>query len=295
MDPQMYFVAGLAIVAFIFVTTRLWGRNRWKKPTKPFPADWRLVLTKDVVFYNSLDDLEKERFERHVHAFLLNHRITGISTTIDDTDRVLVAASAVIPIFGFDEWQYTNLSEVLLYPGSFNQQFETAGDKRSILGMVGTGYMEGKMILSKSALHHGFANASDKRNTAIHEFVHLIDKSDGVIDGIPKRLLEQQYTIPWLDLIRQKTEEIRAQESDINPYGATGDEEFFAVASEYFFERPKLLRQKHPQLYQLLERAFNQKMSGRTLKKTRKRIGRNSPCPCGSGEKFKHCCGRSHY
>ena len=114
------------------------------------------------------------------------------------------------------------------------------------------GYMEGKMILSKPALKHGFKNESDKKNTAIHEFVHLIDMTDGSIDGIPSLLLEKQYSIPWIDLINKKIDEIYDGESDINPYGGTNRAEFFSVVSEYFFERPKLLERNHPELYDLL-------------------------------------------
>jgi len=177
----------------------------------------------------------------------------------------------------------------------FNDKFETTGPGRSILGMVGTGYMDGKMILSKPALHHGFSNESDKKNTAIHEFVHIIDKADGTIDGIPKLLLQKQYTIPWLELIQKKIDEIDNGKSKINPYAASSRVEFFAVASEYFFERPKLLADKHPELYSLLEMIFDQKMTKRNLSKVTLQIGRNSSCPCDSGKKFKKCCGKSHY
>jgi len=151
------------------------------------------------------------------------------------------------------------------------------------------------MILSKPALHHGFSNKSDKKNTAIHEFVHLIDKLDGSIDGIPELLLERQYTIPWIELINKKIEEIYDKKSDINPYGGTNRAEFYAVASEYFFERPKLLAKKHPKLYGLLENIFNQNMISRNLNKRKLSIGRNSPCPCNSGLKFKKCHGQIHY
>jgi Mlc titration factor MtfA (ptsG expression regulator) len=133
--------------------------------------------------------------------------------------------------------------------------------------MVGTGYMDGKMILSKKALHHGFKNETDKKNTAIHEFVHLIDKMDGEIDGVPEVLLEKQYILPWLDLMDQKIKEINKGKSDINAYGGTSKIEFFTVASEYFFERPKLLSKKHPELYKLLEQIFKQDMINISLKK----------------------------
>ena len=151
------------------------------------------------------------------------------------------------------------------------------------------------MILSKPALKHGFKNESDKMNTAIHEFVHLIDTTDGSVDGIPSLLLEKQYTIPWIDLINKKIDEIYNNKSDINPYGGTNNAEFFSVVSEYFFERPKLLAKKHPELYALLEEIFKQEMRSKKLTKTIKKISRNSPCPCNSGIKFKKCCGRLHY
>ncbi len=70
--------------------------------------------------------------------------------------------------------------------------------------MVGYGYMDGKMILSKKALRQGFDNKSDKKNTAIHEFVHIIDKADRTMDGIPQLLLDKQYAIPWLEQIKKK-------------------------------------------------------------------------------------------
>ncbi|HEY8396330.1 MAG TPA: zinc-dependent peptidase, partial [Flavihumibacter sp.] len=70
-----------------------------------------------------------------------------------------------------------------------------------------------------------------------------------------------QYTIPWLDLIHRKMQEIREDESDINPYGATSQTEFFAVAAEYFFERPDLLKTKHPKLYRMMEKIFRQEPS----------------------------------
>jgi len=277
----------------------LWNRkinSEWKTPNEPFPNNFRIILNRDVSFYNSLSESEKTRFEFKVQEFLLNCRITGIETSIDSTDKVLIASSAIIPIFGFNKWKYSNINEVLVYPSSFNEKFELKGDKRSILGMVGTGYMDGVMILSQKALKHGFKNESDKKNTAIHEFVHLIDKTGGPIDGIPSVLMEKQYAIPWIDLINKKIDEISKGTSDINPYGGTNQAEFFSVASEYFFERPKLLEKKHPELYNLLEKVFKQDMSSRNLKKIKKaEIGRNSLCPCESGKKFKKCCGSIHY
>lgn len=289
----MWFIL-LVIFAMIIIASVQKTQNKWVTPTTPFNKEWRIILATKVPFYNALTATEKTQFERKIQEFLLNYRITGIQTTVTVEDQLLVASSAIIPVFAWEDWRYTNLFEVLIYPDTFNEKFETTGPDRNILGMVGTGYMNGKMILSKKALHLGFNNETDKKNTAIHEFVHLIDGIDGAIDGMPNALLEKQYTIPWLDLINKKTAEIHYKKSDINPYGATNNQEFFAVTSEYFFERPQLMKQKHPELYQLMESIFNQKMASKNLFSQQK-IGRNSSCPCGSGLKFKRCCGKIHY
>jgi len=288
----LYMLILLALIAFAIYKISKGSLARWRKPKDEFPSSWRIILFEKVAFYNALNPEEKQHFEYKVAEFLLNCKITGIDTTVDITDKILVASSAIIPIFPFKEWTYSNIDEVLVYPSSFNKKFETQGEGRNILGMVGSGYMEAKMILSKQALRLGFSNESDKKNTAIHEFVHLIDKTDGSIDGIPSLLLEKQYVMPWMDLIQKKIEEIYENKSDINPYGATNTAEFLSVISEYFFERPQLLAKKHPELYALLEKIFHQDMKSRALGKKKISLGRNSPCPCGSGKKYKRCCGQ---
>jgi Mlc titration factor MtfA (ptsG expression regulator) len=295
MDEIVFLIVAVIVITYGVFRMRI-GKPKWKTPIVALPSDWRMILIQEVPFYNSLNDDEKKRFEFKIQEFLLNTRITGIDTNVETIDKILVAASAIIPIFSFDQWKYTNLKEVLIYPSSFNMKFKSSGDtSRPILGMVGTGYMDGKMILSKQALRQGFKNETDKKNTAIHEFVHLIDKADGIIDGVPSLLLERQYTIPWIDLINKKIDEIYDQKSDINPYGGTNEAEFFSVASEYFFERPALLQKKHPELYKAMEYIFKSKMSTRKINMHKYKIGRNSKCPCNSGKKFKDCCGKVHY
>lgn len=265
-----------------------------KKEALPeFPDTWRGILRRKINFYAALSPEEAQRFENGMLHFLETTRITGIQTEVEDEDRVVIAASAIIPIFGFPNWSYQNLDEVLLYPMHFDADHVIGSKEMAILGMVGYGYMDGKMVLSKKALHHGFSNSSDKQNTAIHEFVHLLDKQDGSIDGLPIHLIEENAVLPWLNLMDAKIHEIQEDESDIRAYGAKNRAEFLAVASEYFFERPALLAEKHPQLYATLEKLFSQRLKDRKGK-TSARVTRHfEPCPCGSGEKFRDCCERT--
>jgi Mlc titration factor MtfA (ptsG expression regulator) len=285
-------IAAFVLVAVVAVFVVLVFVRRKPKPHVAFPNAWRKILDEQVLFYHNLTPDGKVRFEQDVMRFFNLVRITGVHTQIDITDKLLVASSATIPVFGFPEWDYTFLDEVLLYPAAFDRNYTINSQEETITGMVGSGVMEGKMILSKPALHRGFANSTDKQNVGVHEFIHLLDKEDGVVDGIPATLMNKQFSLPWLELIREKTAQIGQGDSDINPYGATHEREFLAVAGEYFFERPQLLRENHPELYTLLCKAFNQDTASvlKVTERTRIEIERNDPCPCGSGKKFKKCC-----
>ncbi len=246
----------LGIIALIAVAVF------YKKPGKKIilPANHKELLQEHVAFYRSINEKEKIRFEDKIKEFLGYVRIHGVGTGVEDLDRLLVASSAVIPIFGFPEWKYYNLRDVLLYPETFNKdKFLTDKNERNTLGMVGNGAMQRVMILSKPALHNGFINNSGKENTGIHEFVHLLDKEDGAVDGMPEALLDRRYTIPWLELMNENIKNMIEGKSDINIYGATNQAEFFAVASEYFFERPDLFKEKHVDLYNLMKHIFHQK------------------------------------
>ncbi len=221
-------------------------------------AEEKALLVRHVSYYQRLNADNRLKFERLLQDFLRDIHIEGIGITIEPLDRLLVASSAIIPVFGFEHWKYQNLGSVLLYPDTFNKDFQFEGGDRNILGMVGTGYMNGQMILSRSALHQGFSVSTNKENTAIHEFVHLLDKSDGATDGIPENLMPHQYIIPWVKMIHQEINKIEQGKSDINPYAITNEAEFLAVVSEYFFEKPDQFKVKHPDLYQVLADTFLQ-------------------------------------
>ncbi len=241
-----------------------WLYLRKKDKTKPasqYPnKNYSLLLKEHVDFYARLGPPEKVRFEKLIQEFLQDTTIEGVGTEITDLDRVLIASSAVIPIFGFGDWKYENLTNVILYPNTFDQDFQFEGENRSILGMVGLGYMNGQMLLSRAALIKGFSTSSGKENAAIHEFVHLLDKSDGATDGIPENLMSHEYAVPWLKMMHQEMHRIEAGKSDINPYALTNDAEFLAVAAEYFFGEPKKFQHMHPELYLQLTQIFKQKI-----------------------------------
>lgn len=257
MNIQLFIIIGAAAVVLYFI--RMY-RNSAKVDQKLIPEEETAeqILSAQVAFYQKLNAAEKQVFEERVHVFLQQVKITPINgAAVTMADRVLVAAAGIIPLFRFKNWMYNNLNEVLVYPDRFNKDYALDGNDRDVVGMVGDGAMHRTMILSLPYLRAGFARDTDS-NTAIHEFVHLLDKSDGATDGIPEAILQDDNVKPWIRLMHEYIREIRQREiDDINPYGATNEAEFFAVVSEYFFQQPEKLAEHHPDLYAILDGAFN--------------------------------------
>jgi Mlc titration factor MtfA (ptsG expression regulator) len=248
---QILFVLALIIIIILFVL-----RINKTKVNSQLPENYKGILTDYVKFYRLLDEEGKEKFEKRVDHFLSAVKITGINAVAEDLDRLLIGAGAIIPVYSIPDWQYINLHEVLLYPGAFNEDFDQGGTDRNVAGMVGTSALQHVMVITKWQLRQGFINHNDRHNTAIHEFVHLIDKMDGTMDGVPEIILERKYTDQWRELMNSTIQYMKTHGSDIDMYGATNTAEFFAVISEYFFEQPDLLRSNHPELFAMLERIY---------------------------------------
>ena len=253
----LYIVIGAAIgiaVGYTQLSSKKKSRGK-REPKRLFPSKWRDILEDKIAFYNRLDINGKRDFEKRVHIFLLNVNIVGINTTVTHEDRILIASGAVIPIFRFKNWHYTNLKEVQLYPNKFS----IPNSSKMANGLIGWGAMEGKMMLSRKAVQHGFYDQDDNKNVAIHEFIHILDKQDGKMDGVMKQVMNEVDLMPWLSVINNKMKEISIDDSSIRDYGATNEAEFLAVVSEFFFENPEKMRGEHPALYNALDSFFNKK------------------------------------
>ena len=250
---QIFFVLALIIILILFVF------QPRRKELFLLPENFRDLLNDYVSFYALLHEDDKKIFEDRLQKFLSAVKITGANANVEDLDRILIGAAAIIPVFYIRDWEYVNLREVLVYPGNFNTDFEQHGSQRLISGMVGNGALQNVMILSKWELRQGFINGKDNRNTAVHEFVHLIDGMDGTLDGVPELLLERKYIAQWKELLEEEMNAIRTGQSDIDAYAATSPVECFAVIAEYFFEQPEAFKTEHQQLAQMLQRIFVKK------------------------------------
>jgi len=287
----------LIVITFTAIFILIWYffqevyNNQWKTPKLLFPMGWNDLLEQNINYYTFLSPEEKIKFQQRIHTFLFNVKITGIKTKVTDLDKIYISSSAIIPVFNFPNWEYDFLEEVLLFPDDFTIKIQEK-ESPKMKGLVGgSGYLNGKMMFSRKALVHGFENNNDNLNVGIHEFAHLIDKEDGRIDGVPEILLKNKSIAAWIHLTQSKISEILKNKSDIRPYGATRSAEFLAVTTEYFFERPIIMKKKHPKLYAFISSVYKQNPA--LKKQTFYKISKTKTedkCPCGSGLAFKNCC-----
>jgi MtfA peptidase len=213
-------------------------------------------LERNIPFYAKLVNKDKRIFEDRIGIFLADVQITEVDKEVAEKETCFyVAASAVIAFWGLPYWNYGDLREVLVYPSNFDMD-----NSLNKLGMVQGkvyhgGLMNNTMILSLPALISGFQIANDKKNVGVHEFAHLLDKSDGSIDGIPPMLGEEDRKI-WIELVKIEIAKIKQGKSTLPENASRNHSEFFASAVEYYKECPHLLKIKHPELFAAMEEMF---------------------------------------
>jgi Mlc titration factor MtfA (ptsG expression regulator) len=252
----------ILIAVFLFALLFLFSISKKKKNkvalAQPFPQEWHTYLLKEVQFYKELSDSEQIRFQNKIKQFFAQTSISGVKDlVVTDELKLLVACSAIIPVFLFDGWEYANLSEVIIYDGAVEpNQRNDAEQDGTLLGQVRPLQTKHVLLLSQQYLIQGFESMNGKSNVGIHEFAHLLDQADGTMDGIPKAFMPEELLKPWTKIMYAEIERIVENHSDINPYALTNHAEFFAVVCEYFFENPEKFKEKHAQLYELMNQIF---------------------------------------
>lgn len=231
----------------MFGFIRRWRRTRLAR--QPFPAEWEPILARRVPYLDRLSPEEAEQFRTIVKVFVWEKDWIG-AQGLDPTPemKVTVAAAAAQLARGLALDAYDRLTEIVLYPSHYaHPEMETG----VVFGEV---HRWGTMVLSWDAVQHGIGNRDDGHDTAVHELAHVLDMADGTFDGTPplgssaeRHAWAKACTRHFLDL-RDKP-----HKSVVRRYGATNEAEFFACATEAFFEKPAQLAKKAPDLYSVLE------------------------------------------
>jgi len=254
-NPAVLFVGPLIGVIYFLISSRRYFRRK-KLLRDPMRKEWKKLLCDRVPYYAELKDEGKRQFENDVRIFIQEQNIYGPrGEPVTDEERILVAASAAILCHGMPEWEWPNMRDIVVYKKTFNEQYEE-GDGESISGMV---HSQGPIIFSENHLKLGYKRFDDGYNVGIHELAHVMDMASGAADGVPLGM-NWMATAPWVEIMaRQIKRKFRGRKKEVlSEYSKTNQAEFFAVAVENFFEKPKQLKEKEPELYEVLKAYFNQ-------------------------------------
>lgn len=244
-------------------------RRRRRLRAQHFPAAWRAIITRNLPFFARLSAADQVELLGHVQIFLAEKRFEGCAgLELTDEIRLTIATQACLLLLHRKTDYYPRLLTILVYPSSFlvdDRRPLEGGDiwqegKAARLGE--TGRQMGSMVLAWDAARRDAIDPSDGKNLVLHEFAHQLDFEDFATDGVPA-LTSRDDKRTWSEVMKIEFAVLRAAEetglpSLLDGYGATDPAEFFAVATEAFFERPRALRQARPHLYRELQRFFKQ-------------------------------------
>jgi len=253
----------LLILAAVVFRVIYWPRLRIARIAKqPFPAPWQKTLSNRLPFTSKLPVTEQQHLQYLIKVFLADKEFYGCAgQKIDDEIRVTVAAQACLLLLNQDRTPYPDLDSILIYPSTFVATREIANEQGLVstnhIAMLGESWSQGKVVLAWDNVEKGVMNLQDGHNVVLHEFAHQLDHESGATNGAPVLSTRGAYK-SWAHVFSEEFEElqkdaIRGRHSLMDYYGATNPAEFFAVATETFFERPKEMLAYHSELYQLLQ------------------------------------------
>lgn len=267
--------ATLAAFVFIAVTVgvglrvvpRLLLATRWHRPIRllpePVPDEWAAIVRQNVPVSRELSDADFERLLKLVQVFLAEKHVEGAGGfVVTEEASVTIAAQACLLLLWRNTGMYPGLRTVIVYPSTVVPRYADHVGRHGDAGqddptpILGQSWTVGVVILSWDSALHGAFDPRDGKNVVLHEFAHQLDQETGDADGRPVGL-HLSALKPWAEMIERRFGELKkaqetGRETVLDTYGATSHAEFFAVATEAFFETPRPMRETKPDLYRLL-------------------------------------------
>jgi MtfA peptidase len=246
-----------------------WRRRRILRAA--FPATWEPHL-QGLPFFHQLTEPEQQKLRCMVQVFIAEKNWEGCGgLRLDNCIKVGIAAQACLLILNLDHDWYRKIPSILVYPSAFRSNLAETGPA-GVVGphtgaRAGEAWLVGPIILAWDSAFAGGRDPNDGQNTVFHEFAHKLDMLDGYADGLPPLGTAEQQRL-WSTTLGRQFEQLRLKvaqghHSFLDGYGATNPAEFFAVASETFFERGAQMRQTIPDLYQCLQQFYRQDPASR--------------------------------
>ena len=263
--PLLVFFALVAGVLFAWILLR--RRRAARRRTllsAPFADEWVRILERNVRLYRALPDDLRRELHGHANVFLHEKVFEGCSgLTVTDEIRVTIAAQACLLLLNRATDYFPGFTTVLVYPDTFvvpTSHRDGLLETRDLQARLGESWHRGPVVLSWADVMRDATEHRDGCNVVLHEFAHKLDEENDVMDGLPVLDSDSDYA-SWADVLRREYDLLhqdagRGEPPVLDEYGATSPAEFFAVATEAFFETPVELGNEHPLLYTELKKFY---------------------------------------
>ena len=248
-------------------------RRRRKLVSQPFPDSWEAALDRNFAYYRWLSDAERDKLRRDARIFIAEKYWEGCQgLEITDEIRITIAAQACLLVLGFQDEFFDRLRTILVYPAGYlvNDRRQGPGGliTESTNMRLGEAWHQGPVILSWPDVLKGGRIPNDGKNVVFHEFAHVLDMQDHGVDGTPPLESAEQYET-WQQVMTAEYDSLVMNSSMgratlLDSYGAQNEAEFFAVATECFFEKAEDMADEQPRLYRLLKDFYKQDPATRT-------------------------------
>jgi len=242
-------------------------KHRKRLMQQKLPAEWLMIVKRNVPYYSYLPNNAQNELQGLILIFLEEKEFEGCDgLKITDEIRLTIAAQACILLLGRETDLYPTLRSILVYPHGYIAPINhRQPDGTVVEGMqprLGESWSLGNVVLSWDDVLRGASDIHDGHNLVFHEFAHQLDNESGASEGAPELPKRSMY-IAWARVLGREYKALissleRHRSTLLDSYGATSPAEFFAVATECFFEKPVELKRLHPQLYEILQSFFQQ-------------------------------------
>jgi MtfA peptidase len=245
-------------------------RRREKLMATPFPSSWEKIVRSNVAHYCMLNDTDRDQLKGLIQVFMAEKHWEGAGgLLLTDEICVTISAQACLLLLGLPHDNYRNVLSIIVYPstvvppqrkpGFFENTLVPVGLSQPIIGQA---FQKGPVIIIWDAALKGGRHPELGHNVIYHEFAHKLDMLDGAANGTPPLRNREEYK-DWVktcstEYLRLKQDAQRGKKSFLDTYGATNEAEFFAVATEQFFDQPRSLIMHAPDLYRVLKEYYRQ-------------------------------------
>ena len=266
---MIYFIiaiTGIFIAIFLFKTHKKSKINARRKFLKlqPFPEFWENIMKEKIQLYRIFpDDLKKQLYD-DIKIFIDEKKFEGCGgLEVTEEMKVVIAAEACMLLLNRESNDFPTLKTILIYPHPFTaRNFSKIGNQyvNEPSTRSGESWTRGNVVLAWDYVKHGAINGKDGQNVVLHEFAHQLDQEDGAADGAPILEKASRYA-SWGRVLSKEFSELREklkkhQKTLMDSYGATNPAEFFAVATETFFEKAWQMKKREPELYDELKNYY---------------------------------------